>query len=57
MYQTASPAGKVILLDYSDFVACRRKPGCGSYTSGPSTDDDRTRARALVLDMLTHLVE
>lgn len=57
MYQTASSTRKIILLDYSDFVACRGEPGCGSYTSGTSTDDDRTRARALVLDMLPHLVD
>ena len=57
MYQTASSARKVILLDYSDLVACRRKSRCSRDTSGTSTDDDRTRARALVLDMLPHLID
>jgi hypothetical protein len=57
MYQAASPARKVILLDYGDFVACRRESRGGSDTSGTSTDNDRTRARARVLDMLPHLVD
>lgn len=57
MYQTASSAREIVLLDYSNLVACRCEPRCGSDTSGTSTDDDRARARALVLDMLPHLVD